>query len=98
MTTMTDDIGPRLAAVEAHIGNINTQLAEINANQRQLREENQAMRAEHQADIRYLHERIDQTNAKIDRLLYTVIGIGVVALASLIGIIGNLILTLLRTT
>ena len=73
MTTMTDDIGPRLAAVEAHISNINTQLAEINANQRQMREE-------HQADIRYLHERIDQTNAKIDRLLYVALG-GFITLA-----------------
>ena len=56
MTTMTDDIGPRLAAVEAHISNINTQLAEINANQRQLREEMQAMRAEHQAEMQAMRQ------------------------------------------
>ena len=101
MVTATDDIGPRLAAVEANIININTQLAEINANQRQ-------MHAEHQADIRALHARIDQTNdritqvetrlgAKIDRMLYTIIGFGILTLVGLVGIIGNLALTLIRT-
>ena len=71
MVTATDDINARLAAVEADIRNINTQLVEINANQRQMRAEHQAetqaMRAEHRTDIRTLGDRINQTNARIDQ-------------------------------
>ena len=55
MVTATDDINARLAAVEADIRNIYTQLAELNANLRQFRAESQAeiraMRAENQAEI-----------------------------------------------
>ncbi len=78
MTTATDDINPRLAAVEADLRNINTQLAELNANQRHLH-------TEHQADLRSLGDRITQTNdritsvetrlnAKLDRMLYLALG------------------------
>lgn len=93
MTTMADDIGPRIAAVEADIRNINIHLSEINANQRQTH-------SEHQADIRALNDRINQTNdritqtndritqvevrlgSKVDRLTYVVLG---AALTLLVG-------------
>ena len=113
MTTATDDLNSRLggvearlAAVEARLDGIDTQLVEMNANQRQ-------MRAEHQADVRALINRIDQVDArlsakidqvdarlsaKIDRLLYAVIAFGALAIASLIGIIANLVITILGLT
>ena len=102
MTTATDDIGPRLAAVEAHIVNINTQLAEINANQRQLREEiraqNQSMREEFQTQNRSMREEfqthIRDINARIDRLQYTIIGFGATLIITMLGMIITLILKL----
>ena len=87
MTTATDDIGPRLAAVEAHISNINTQLAEINANQRQLREQMQTMQANHQADIRDL-------NARIERMQWSIIGFGSALIITMLGLIITLLLKL----
>ena len=87
MTTMTDDINARLAAVEADIRNINTQLVEINANQRR-------MQAEHQSDIRQLNDRIDQLNDRIDRVFYAVIGFGAGIILTLIGGFTGLIIRL----
>ena len=93
MTTMTDDIGSRLAAVESDIRNINTQLAELNANQRQ-------MGSEHQADMRSINERFDQVNGRIDqvndridrlngridRVFWGVIGIGSGIIVTMLGL------------
>ena len=106
MVTATDDINARLAAVEADIRNINTQLVEINANQRQMRAENQALhqesraenlamhqeaRSEHQADIRQLH-------ARIDRVFWAIIGFGSAIFLTMLGIFGTMLTLLLRIT
>ena len=108
--TETDDIGTRLAVVETEVRNINVQLERMHTDQQDARREqqaenralrselqearreqqaeNQAMRAEQQAENRAM-------NSRIDRLLYAVIGVGAVALVSLIGIIANLVIALI---
>ena len=80
MTTATDDIGPRLAAVEAHITNINTQLDRMHS-------DIQEFRREHQADIRSLH-------ARIDRIQWSIIGFGSALIITMLGMIITLILKL----
>ena len=78
--TDTDDTNPRLAALEADVRNINTQLERIHAGQ-------QESRREHAADIRQLNTRIDQLrdqlNTRIDRLTFIIMG-GIITL--LVGI------------
>ncbi len=77
-TTDTDDTNPRLAALEADVRNINTQLERMHADQ-------QESRREHAADIRQvntrldqlsaqLNARLDQLSARIDRLTYLIMG------------------------
>ena len=62
MTTLSDDINPRLSAVEARLDGIDTQLTEIRAEIRQMRADHQAdmgqMRNEHRADIRQINQTI----------------------------------------
>ena len=102
MVTATDDINSRLAAVEAEIHNINvrlavleadirninTQLAEINANQRQLHD--RIDRLEQNVNI-----RIDALNARIERVFWAVISVGIVTGA---GIVGTMLTLIIRTT
>ena len=98
-TTETEDIGTRLAVVETEVRNINVQLERMHTDQ-------QDARREQQAENRAINARIDrlqsdmttqfsQVNSRIDRLLYAVIGVGAVALVSLIGIIANLVIALI---
>ena len=111
MTTMTDDISARIAAVEADIRSINTQLAELNANQRQMREELQAERAQRQAELQAdraqrqaelqelraeFRADIRATNSRIDRVFWAIIAFGSIAVVSLVAIIANLILTIVN--
>ena len=84
MVTATDDINIRLAAVEADIRNINTQMGEMNANQRQLHDR-----------IDQVNTRIDALNARIERVFWAVISVGLVVGA---GIIGTMLTLILRTT
>ena len=98
-TTETEDIGTRLAVLETEVRNINVQLERMHTDQ-------QDARREQQAENRAINARIDrlqsdmttqfsQVNSRIDRLLYAVIGVGAVALVSLIGIIANLVIALI---
>ena len=96
MVTATDDISARIAAVEADIRSINTQLAELNANQRQIREELQSERAQRQAELQDIRADIRATNARIDRVFWAIIAFGSIAVVSLIAIIANLILTIVN--
>ena len=98
-TTETEDISTRLAVLETEVRNINVQLERMHTDQ-------QDARREQQAENRAINARIDrlqsdmttqfsQVNSRIDRLLYAVIGVGAVALVSLIGIIANLVIALI---
>ena len=98
-TTETEDISTRLAVLETEVRNINVQLERMHSDQ-------QDARREQQAENRAINARIDrlqsdmttqfsQVNSRIDRLLYAVIGVGAVALVSLIGIIANLVIALI---
>ena len=79
MVTATDDISARIAAVEADIRNINTQLERMHDAQ-------QANQASHQADMRALNARIDNLNSRIDRVFWAVIGIGSGIIVAIVGV------------
>ena len=102
MTTMTDDISARIAAVEADIRSINTQLAELNANQRQIREELQAERAQRHTELQELREELREelraTNARIDRVFWAVVGAGVAIFVGAIAIVGAIFTAIFRLT
>ena len=94
MVTATDDISARIAAVESDIRNINTQLAELNANQRQLRDEVraelQAERAQRQAELQELRTELRTelraVNARIDRVFWAIITFGSGIILTIIGV------------
>ena len=83
MTTTTDDINPRLAALEADVRNINVQLENMRTDNRETRAETQAQLLAVNARLDQTNARIDQLssqlNAKIDRMLFVFLG-GVVTL------------------
>ena len=98
-TTETEDISTRLAVVETEVRNINTRLDDTNSLLARMhteqQAENRAMRAELQESRREQQAENRAMNSRIDRLLYAVIGVGAVALVSLIGIIANLVIALI---
>ena len=59
---------------------------------REVREDSREFRRETREDLRNIHQRIDDTQKRIDRLFYTIIGIGGAALAALIGVLITFIL------
>ena len=69
--------------------------AELQESRREQQAENRAMRAELQESRREQQAENRAMNSRIDRLLYAVIGVGAVALVSLIGIIANLVIALI---
>ena len=88
MTTMTDDIAPRLTALENRVGNVVERLAALESRVGNVAERVAALEGQVgemsqsiqdlRAGQRETNVRIaqvnDQLNAKIDRLLYVVIG------------------------
>ena len=94
MTTMTDDVPNRLDRLEAKVDSLETGVQELRENVRELtgrvgaletamqelRADLREMRSEHQADLR-------QVNARIDRVFYSVIGVGVAIVGALVALI-----------
>ena len=86
MTTMTDDIGGRLAAVEADIRNINVLLERMHTEQ-------QEARREQQAENRAMREENRALTARIDRLFLAIIGFGSGIIVTLLGVLLAIVLT-----
>ena len=83
----TDDINPRLSAVEARLDGIDTQLTEIRADIRQLNDRLDRMQAD-------TNDRIDRLSARIERVFWGVIAMGAGIILSMLGLIITLVLKL----
>ena len=86
MTTMTDDISPRLTALENRVGNVVERMAALEGQVGELSQSIQGLRG----DLR-------ETNSRIDKLMFTMLGIGGVVFAGLLGIIAALVVLIIRT-
>ena len=107
INTRLDDTNSLLARMHTEQQAENRAMrAEFQESRREQQAENQAMRAEQQAENRAMRAELQESrreqqaenramNSRIDRLLYAVIGVGAVALVSLIGIIANLVIALI---
>ena len=85
MTTMTDDIAPRLTALENRVGNVAERVAAL-----------EGQVGEMSVALQDLKEGQRELNRRIDRLFYAIIGAGAVVFAGLLGVIAALVVLILR--
>ena len=85
MTTMTDDIAPRLTALENRVGNVAERVAAL-----------EGQVGEMSVALQDLKEGQRELNRRIDRLFYAIIGAGTVVFAGLLGVIAALVVLILR--